>query len=247
MSQNLKDKVEEKIGQGYSLQSETDKIANLNREGKGASTKVLIVLFFLTTPIGAFIYWYLCIDKKENLTLTEKDGKINEMSSNASGKRAMHLLGVVVAIWIIALLIPENPEAKALRLEKEKIEQIEQARLDKLSDSEKAVAKAKKDSIERIQKATENEAKSKEERDAKWKEGFSSWNGSHRQLEKYIKEHMNDEDSYEHVQTLAYDNGSYYAVTTVFKGKNKFGAIVKQTVTAKVAIDGSIIEIVSSD
>ncbi|WP_198424758.1 SHOCT domain-containing protein [Spirosoma endbachense] len=52
---------------------------------------------------------------------------------------------------------------------------------------------------------------------------FSGWDGSHRQLEKAIKESMNDPDSYEHVETRFKDNGSTIYVLTKFRGKNAFG------------------------
>ncbi|AAN12346.1 ORF47 [Vibrio phage VHML] len=77
---------------------------------------------------------------------------------------------------------------------------------------------------------------------------FSAWDGSHRNLEKYIKSMMNDEDSYEHVETryrLVLDQNPRAIVTTVFKGKNAYGGVVKQSVSAAVDIEtGRIIEII---
>lgn len=72
---------------------------------------------------------------------------------------------------------------------------------------------------------------------------FDSWDGSHRNLVIYIKENMNDPDSYKHVKTTFYDNGQYLLVQTSFRGKNAFGGVVLNHVRAKVGIDGSIIEI----
>ncbi|ELA8010789.1 hypothetical protein Q4K78_004513 [Vibrio parahaemolyticus] len=77
---------------------------------------------------------------------------------------------------------------------------------------------------------------------------FSAWDGSHRNLEKYIKSMMNDENSYEHVETryrLVLDQNPRAIVTTVFKGKNAYGGVVKQSVSAAVDIEtGRIIEII---
>lgn len=77
---------------------------------------------------------------------------------------------------------------------------------------------------------------------------FSAWDGSHRNLEKYIKSMMNDEDSYEHVETryrLVLDQNPRAIVTTVFKGKNAYGGVVKQSVSAAVDIElGQILEII---
>ena len=52
---------------------------------------------------------------------------------------------------------------------------------------------------------------------------------------------MNDEDSYEHIDTRIADTGDYLTVKTTFSGKNSFNATVKQTVRAKVAIDGTVL------
>lgn len=72
---------------------------------------------------------------------------------------------------------------------------------------------------------------------------FSSWDGAHRNLEKYIKKSMNDPKSYKHDETTYVDKGSYILVQTRFRGKNSFGATVLQTVTAKVELDGNILSI----
>lgn len=72
---------------------------------------------------------------------------------------------------------------------------------------------------------------------------FSAWDGAHRGLEKVIKKSMNDPDSYEHVETYYKDEGTRIFVSTTFRGKNAFGGIVKNTVTAYVDFDGNVIEI----
>ncbi|MFK5892119.1 MAG: zinc ribbon domain-containing protein [Pseudomonadota bacterium] len=72
---------------------------------------------------------------------------------------------------------------------------------------------------------------------------FSSWDGSHRSLEKAIKSSMNDPDSYEHVETRYGDKGSYIFVQTTFRGKNKFGGMVKQTISAKASLEGKILRL----
>jgi hypothetical protein len=72
---------------------------------------------------------------------------------------------------------------------------------------------------------------------------FSSWDGSHIKLEEYIIARMNDPDSYEHVNTTYRDMNTYLIVTTQFRGKNTFGGLVKQVMTAKVGDNGNIIDI----
>jgi len=94
-------------------------------------------------------------------------------------------------------------------------------------------------------KQAEKEAKEKaaEARKKKIESSFSGWDGSHRGLETYIKNSMDDPDSYEHVETRYGDKGSYLIVVTTFRGKNKFGGVVKQTVSAKVSLDGQVLQI----
>lgn len=74
--------------------------------------------------------------------------------------------------------------------------------------------------------------------------GFSFWDGSHIELTRLIKKAMNDPGSYEHVDTTYIDRGDYLVVTTTFRGRNGFGALVLNSVTAHARLDGSIIEVV---
>lgn len=76
-------------------------------------------------------------------------------------------------------------------------------------------------------------------------EQFSAWDGSHIKLTRYIKESMNDPDSYEHVETRYKDNGSYILVIATFRGNNVYGGKVKNTISAKVDINGNVIEIIN--
>lgn len=74
---------------------------------------------------------------------------------------------------------------------------------------------------------------------------FSSWDGSHDGLTKYIKKNMNDPKSYKHEETRFADKGDYILVQTSFRGKNAFGGLVLNTVIAKCDFDGNVIEIIS--
>ncbi len=76
---------------------------------------------------------------------------------------------------------------------------------------------------------------------------FSAYDGSHRGLEKYIKDNMNDPDSYDHIETRFADKGDYILVMTKFRGANAFGGKVINAVTAKVDFEGNVIEIVSQN
>lgn len=85
--------------------------------------------------------------------------------------------------------------------------------------------------------------KAAEDRKKLIEQSFSSWDGSHRGLEKVIKASMNDPDSYEHVETRYGDKGSYLFLQTTFRGKNKFGGTVKQTVSANASLEGVILKV----
>lgn len=70
-------------------------------------------------------------------------------------------------------------------------------------------------------------------------EDFSPWDGAYRPLEKLIKDNMNDPSSYDHTKTM-YRFVFYGAkrphmlVTTEYRGKNAYGAIVKGYNSVKV-------------
>lgn len=77
---------------------------------------------------------------------------------------------------------------------------------------------------------------------------FSAWNGSVPKLELYIKrELMHNPKSYEHIKTSCEDTGELLLVTTTFRGTNAMGGVVRNTVTAKVDINGDVIEIVKTE
>lgn len=75
---------------------------------------------------------------------------------------------------------------------------------------------------------------------------FSGWDGAYRPLEKIIKKSMNDDDSYKHIETritqLEFVKDPHATIKTTFKGKNAYGGIVKETVTARVNIKTGEVE-----
>ena len=54
---------------------------------------------------------------------------------------------------------------------------------------------------------------------------------------------MNDPKSFEHVETTYGDRGDYLVVKTTFRGKNAFGGVVLNWITAKCDLDGDVIEV----
>lgn len=73
---------------------------------------------------------------------------------------------------------------------------------------------------------------------------FNPWDGSHINLTEHIKNSMHDPDSYEHVETKYWEVGSgVIVVLTEFRGKNSFGAKVKQSIKAEVDLEGNILKV----
>lgn len=72
---------------------------------------------------------------------------------------------------------------------------------------------------------------------------FSSWDGSHSNLKKWVKNNMNDPKSFEHVETTYTDKGDYLLVYMKFRGKNAFGAKVLQTAIGKADLNGNILSV----
>jgi len=75
--------------------------------------------------------------------------------------------------------------------------------------------------------------------------GFSKWDGSHLALERYVISSMNDPDSYDHVETSYSDKGNFILVVTKFRGKNAFGGIVIDSISANAHLDGDLIGIIN--
>jgi len=73
---------------------------------------------------------------------------------------------------------------------------------------------------------------------------FSPRDSSHIGLTKLIKASMNDPSSYEHDKTKYSDQGDYLLVMTTFRGKNKFGGVVTNWISAKVDLNGKVLEVI---
>ena len=74
------------------------------------------------------------------------------------------------------------------------------------------------------------------------KKAFSAYDGSHRNLEDWVKRKMNDPKSYEHVETKYREVGKdSIFVIMQFRGKNGFGGVVKNTATCYTNLDGKIL------
>lgn len=73
---------------------------------------------------------------------------------------------------------------------------------------------------------------------------FSAWDGYNRELVKLVKNKMNDKKSFEHVDTSYTLLDDYAIVVMEFRGKNSFGALVMNSVKAKISYDCEVLEII---
>lgn len=77
---------------------------------------------------------------------------------------------------------------------------------------------------------------------------FSPWDGSHRNLETYIKARMNDPESYEHVSTTYGKYDTHLIVVTFYRGRNGFGGMVRGGVKAKISLTtGKVLDIIGQE
>ena len=82
-------------------------------------------------------------------------------------------------------------------------------------------------------------------RDKYIKRAFSSRDSSHGGLTKWVKENMNDPDSYEHVSTSYVDMGDHLVINMTFRGKNMSGDGVEDFIKAKVDLEGNVLELLN--
>lgn len=97
--------------------------------------------------------------------------------------------------------------------------------------------------IKKAIKAQEEKQLALQQRKQQIESQFSAWNGSHRKLERLIKDYMNDPDSYKHDSTTYIEKDDHLIIETTYRGKNAFGGMVRDSVTAKVNLDGVVLEI----
>lgn len=107
-------------------------------------------------------------------------------------------------------------------------------------DHEEAVAKGYSGVSE--MEAAESQ-KAKQEEEEKHRKGFhclSAWDGSQRDLEKYVKDHLRDPDSYEHIETRiapVSDVGTHN-VAMQYRARNGFGGMTIGSATGVITNDG---------
>lgn len=94
--------------------------------------------------------------------------------------------------------------------------------------------------------AQEKPKTAEEQRMERIKNGFSSWDGSHKQLTEMIKKSMYDPKSFEFDSVqVNQDGGDFLVITQKYRGKNAFGGVMPTWVKAKVDLDGNVVTIVA--
>lgn len=118
---------------------------------------------------------------------------------------------------------------------------------DKEAAEEKAAAD--KEAAENKAEADQIAAEAKEAEDYQnWiNSQFSVWDGSNRYLVDLIKENLNDPKSFEHVETVYSDEGTYILVKMTYRANNAFGGLILQNVTAKVDYETQYISVISQN
>ncbi|MFK5895068.1 MAG: zinc ribbon domain-containing protein [Pseudomonadota bacterium] len=187
---------------------------------------------------------YFETHSKEVLASIEKEMKASNFG-NASAITGKYLLTKDSKILSFHKEARTNTVLKRLKGIPEKDFGVNQALYAELVELNPNSSKYKNKLISYTKKLNAKNAKDKAVADRKTliEKSFSSWDGSHRGLESTIKASMNDPGSYEHVETRYGDKGSYLFLQTTFRGKNKFGGVVKQTISAKASLEGKILQI----
>lgn len=76
------------------------------------------------------------------------------------------------------------------------------------------------------------------------KKCLKGWDGEHRELVKLVKENMHNPKSFEHVETRYGVTGDYAGIVMTYRGTNMYGAVVTNSIKAKVSLeDCSIISV----
>lgn len=98
------------------------------------------------------------------------------------------------------------------------------------------IAKRKSD---RILKA-ENIKKSKRKKEI---EKQFYYNGEHESLGLYVRKRLHDRKSFEHIKTTYIDKGDHLVLQMNYRAKNMLGALILQSVIAKVSLGGKVLDI----
>jgi len=170
------------------------------------------------------------------------EGKIGS-PFKAGVRYSVGLGGVFIGLLLLGQGFQESEEERLVA------EQIaEQAAFDALPQEVRdsiLQERAVQDSIQAAERALAQLEEERAKRRELVESQFSSWDGSHMNFTAIIKNAMNDPRSFEHVRTTYVDQGESVVVTTSFRGKNAFGGVVVNTMTARFDLEGNLIELIT--
>ena len=199
------------------------------------------VLIFGAVCVASFIGFGLTHDATHYKSQIEADKKL-EAKAKAEAEDARKARLEAQAKAKAESNAKQEAEAKAEAARKARLEAESKAKQETEAKAQ-AKAKAEAEQKAKLEAGVKAKAKAKKARQDRIASGFSAWDGSHRKLERAIKKVMNDPDSYDHVETLYWDQGDYLIVKTTFRGKNAFGGKVLNWVKAKCDLDGNVIQV----
>lgn len=186
--------------------------------------------------------------------------KVDDIKSIRTAYEALTLeqRGFVTKLEILEAAEKRKPELQA---EAEKVA-IEKAAAEKIAAEKAEKAEAEKIAAEKVaaEKAVAEKAvveKAAAEKAATEKAAaeyltwidnqFSAWDGSNIHLVKLVKENLNDPKSFEHVETVYWDKGTYIKIKMTYRANNAFGGLILQNVTAKADYKSQYISIISQN
>ena len=130
-------------------------------------------------------------------------------------------------------------DAKVLAIQKAKDDAAAKVIADKKAIADKKIAAAKAIADAQIAKKAAYQA---------WIDAqFSPWDGKHTYLVDLVKENLNDDKSFKHVETTYVDKGTYLIIKMTYRAANAFGGIILQNVTAKADYKTNQITITSQN
>lgn len=210
----------------------------------------LMLILIVTSPLGIILMWR---NKRYKIVFR-------------------CVLSLIFFSIFYSYITPDAPEVKnkpdTVAVEKEDLEEeqeedstttydeIEETEIpeETLNTTEPVVTLSPKEQKEADEEYNKYLAESKkEERKGKYtewvKNQFSAWDGSHVELVKQVKEAMNDPHSFEHVDTTYIEDNDYKTLTIQMKyrGKNGFGGVITNTVSAMISIDDNNLVIMANE
>jgi hypothetical protein len=156
---------------------------------------------------------------------TAHDNELKSAKAKLNGLKANDYAGAIAVYTDLVRLDPSNKTYVDALSKNQAVQRVADQKAQKaLQDAEAAAARTKLVEAQ-----------------------FSGWDGSHRGMERMIKASMNDPGSYEHIETRYRDMGTKIRVTEKFRGRNGFGGMVVNTVTADFDLNGGLLAVISQN